>query len=635
MDKNNVPREKREKEKRNKEKSTKSTRVVFRKVMREIKRNITSFFYLILLLIVTGCEHDVNVTAQQNEEEPSDEKEKVKIEIFTRANSYSLPSTRAAEDEVGRTPWVLVFKGQGAGATFIEAAQAFEMVSKRYVLLTEQTDGSKYQLLILANPTDKFYYGNNSTECDFNESGFLSKLTPGVTTYGDACARLFTKPLSSLPLNILPYSGAQETIPMSYLLEVDKIDSTTKIANTDGTSLMLTRVLAKIAIVNQASNFTLKGVTAVMNVPRQGELHDADGVLMNNTTNLTEYRSDDSYSNALVTAGVVSGGQSTESTPIYMYESGTQNNTYLIIQGTFEGQDYYYKMVLVDSNVQYMDIKRNRYYTFTIKKAKGRGYDTVNDAKVAKPSNTDLDFELKVDDSSSYEIVANNDYYLGVSNSVFIAYHSTSPAADYNAFEVITDCTKDFSDARSITDNRAEADWAFSLIGPEKIPIVTSSTTNPVMTSVSVQITDWLKYYEEGINDRKNACITLKLGNLEKKVHIRQRSAIPTGGSTLKFMPDANTDPAGNEVSYFCLTGQVEEGTDSPKDWIRLYSSAMPDTHTGEERVIVEDGKIYIKVLPNATSKKRNGIVHLTTVASPNGVSVNAVQRIKLDITQE
>lgn len=603
--------------------------------MREIKRNITSFFYLILLLIVTGCEHDVNVTAQQNEEEPSDEKEKVKIEIFTRANSYSLPSTRAAEDEVGKTPWVLVFKGQGAGATFIEAAQAFEAVSKRYVLLTEQTDGSKYQLLIFANPTDKFYYGDNSTECDFNESGFLSKLTPGVTTYGDACARLFTKPLSSLPLNILPYSGAQETIPMSYLLEVDNIDSTTKIANADGTSLMLTRVLAKIVIVNQASDFTLKGVTAVMNVPRQGELHDADGVLMNNTTNLTEYRSDDTYSTSLVTAETVSGGQSTESTPIYMYESGTQNNTYLIIQGTFEGQDYYYKMVLVDSNVQYMDIKRNRSYTFTIKKAKGRGYDTVNDAKLAKPSNTDLDFELKVDDSSSYEIVANNDYYLGVSNSVFIAYHNTSPAANYDAFEVITDCTKDFADARSITDNRAEADWAFSLIGPEKIPIVTSSTTTPVMTSVSVQITDWLKYYEEGINDRKNACITLKLGNLEKKVHIRQRSAIPTGGSTLKFMPDANTDPSGNEVSYFCLTGQVEEGDDSPKDWIRLYSSAMPDTHTGEERVIVEDGKIYIKVLPNATSKKRNGIVHLTTVASPNGVSVNAVQRIKLDITQE
>lgn len=604
--------------------------------MREIKRNITNFFYLILLLIVTGCEHDVSVTAQQNEEEPSDEKEKVKIEIFTRANSYSLPSTRAAEDEVGRTPWVLVFKGQGAGATFIEAAQAFEMVSKRYVLLTEQTDGSKYQLLILANPTDKFYYGDNSTECDFNESGFLSKLTPGVTTYGDACARLFTKPLSSLPLNILPYSGAQETIPMSYLLEVDKIDSTTKIANADGTSLMLTRVLAKITIVNQASNFTLKGVTAVMNVPRQGELHDADGVLMNNTTNLTEYRSDGTYSNAIVTAGAVSGGQSTESTPIYIYESGTQNNTYLIIQGTFEGQDYYYKMVLVDSNVQYMDIKRNRYYTFTIKKAKGRGYDTVNDAKVAKPSNTDLDFELKVDDSSSYEIVANNDYYLGVSNSVFIAYHNVSPSFIYDdAFKVITDCSKDFS-TKMIKDNAGETGvGGFNLVAPTVIPIVTSSTANPVMTSVSVDITDWLMYFEEGINDRKNAYITLKLGNLEKKVHIRQRSAIPTGGSTLKFMPDANTDPAGNEVSYFCLTGQVEEGDDSPKDWIRLYSSAMPDTHTGEERVIVEDGKIYIKVLPNATSKKRNGIVHLTTVASPNGVSVNAVQRIKLDITQE
>ena len=133
---------------------------------------------------MAGCEHDVSTIGQENEEEAL--KEKVQIEIFARAKSYSLPPTRALESEVGKTPWILVFKGQGAGATFIEAVQAFEMINKRYVLLTKQPAGNKYQLLILANPLDQFYYGNASTGYDFNQAALLSKLTPGVTTYGEA-----------------------------------------------------------------------------------------------------------------------------------------------------------------------------------------------------------------------------------------------------------------------------------------------------------------------------------------------------------------------------------------------------------------------------------------------------------------
>lgn len=601
--------------------------------MRESKRYITVFFYLILLLFMVGCEHDVSTMGQENEEEVL--KEKVQIEIFARAKSYSLPPTRALESEVGKTPWILVFKGQGTGATFIEAVQAFEMISKRYVLLTGQPAGNKYQLLILANPLDQFYYGNASTGYDFNQAALLSKLTPGVTTYGEACSKLLTKPLDSNPLTTIPYSGDEETIPMSYRLEVDQIDNTTKIANTDGSSLLLARVVAKIVIVNKASNFILKGVTAVMNVPRQGELHDADGALMNNTANLTEYQYDAAYSLPLIKAETIATDvQSTEKFPIYMYESDVQNNTYLIIQGTYDNKDYYYKMSLLNSSLQAMDIERNHSYTFTINRAKGPGYDTVSDAKIAKPSNTGLDFEIMVDDSESYEILANNDYYLGVSNSVFIAYYSGENVKDYDAFSVITDCTKDFPDARTITDNKQEVSGAFQLSGPFKVPIVTSNGTNPVITPVTVGVTNQLMGYEEGIDDKKNAYITLKLGNLEKKVHIRQRKAISAGGSTLKFMPTNNTDPVVSEINYFCLTGQVEEGTDNPKEWIRLYSSAMPEGHTGEDHIIVEDGRIYVEVLPNTSATPRSGIVHLTTMASVGGVSVNSVQRIKLDITQ-
>lgn len=76
---------------------------MFNKVMRESKRYITVFFYLILLLFMVGCEHDVSTMGQENEEEVL--KEKVQIEIFARAKSYSLPPTRALESEVGKTPW--------------------------------------------------------------------------------------------------------------------------------------------------------------------------------------------------------------------------------------------------------------------------------------------------------------------------------------------------------------------------------------------------------------------------------------------------------------------------------------------------------------------------------------------------
>ena len=54
------------------------------------------------------------------------------------------------------------------------------------------------------------------------------------------------------------------------------------------------------------------------------------------------------------------------------------------MEGTYENKDYFYKLVLVDGNYNLMDILRNHSYTFTIIKAKGPGYDTVEDAKHPK-----------------------------------------------------------------------------------------------------------------------------------------------------------------------------------------------------------------------------------------------------------
>lgn len=128
--------------------------------------------------------------------------------------------------------------------------------------------------------------------------------------------------------------------------------------------------------------------------------------------------------------------------------------------------------------------------------------------------------------------------------------------------------------------------------------------------------------------------LTLKFENLEKQIHIRQRDAVDAAGGIFKYMPAYNNNPAAREINCFCLTGYIEEGDDHPKDWIKLRPSTM-ECRDNTDHIIVEDGEIFIEILPNNSVKSRSGIVYLTTIV-PNGVSVNGntMQRIKIDITQ-
>lgn len=603
--------------------------------MRKIIIHINYLFLLAILLFVISCEHEVLIS--EDPEEIADDK--IRVEIFTRADSYTLPVTKGSNDEntVGITPWILVFKGNDeASATFVEAVQAFELIGKRYVLLTRQPSGTKYRLLILANPQSEFYYGDAESGYEFKVENFTANLKVGVTTLSETCSNLLTEPLAIPSQSVVPYSGEGETIPMSYLLEVDAINNSTRIENTDGSSLLLSRVVSKIAIVNAASNFDFTGITAIVNVPRQGQLHKSDDAVYN-ISGLTELRYDASYSSPLIVTSAVSGGQSTADKPIYLYESPVSNNTYFIIQGTYEGRNYFYKIVIVDDNLTLMNLERNKLYTFTINKVHGPGFDTVADAKVSKPSNTALDYSVLVDDSNTYEIIANNDYYLGVSNSVFFAY--TNETAEYEAFRIITDCKTIFPNSNKISDERSLADYAYRLVSPFGISIVGAGSSDPNVTPVNVEVKNYLQFYDEfqfnqeGTALRQNAYITLKLGNLEKQIHINQRKAINAGGETIQYMPTTNRDPQYRKVNYICLSGYVEDNAVySPKNWIKLRPSS------GEERndtdnITVDDGAIFIEVLPNPGTDTRNGIVYLTTIDN-NSSSGMATQRIKIDITQ-
>lgn len=588
-----------------------------------------------LMLMIVACEQ--SPLSDDSTTDPV--VEKVRVEIFARAQSYDQPAVRALADEktVSMKPWVLVFKGSGDNATFIEAVQAFEMVSKRYVLLTPQSGAAGgYQLLILANPMGLFYYGNATTGMTYNISNLTNTLTTGVTTLKQVCDNLLSEPLAATQQTVIPFSGAGDLIPMSYLLPLTKIDNTTQIANSDGTSLKLVRTIAKMSIVNKDDTFVFEGIMSVANVPRQGRIHKLGSGIMDNRTHLTTYRKDASHSQPIITAIA----NSTETTPVYLYESNIQNNTYFIIRGTYNSQSYYYKMAIVNSTQQSIDIVRNASYTFNIIKAKGPGYDTMEDAIASTPSNTNLDYRMTVDDGESYEIMANNDYYLGVSNSVYIVYGGTDDYGYlYEVFRVITDCTTTFPTSNHmVEENREDVAFGFGEhIRVKEIPIVESSSSNPRITPVHAYITTWLQSYEEGIPNRKNAYITLTLGNLKKKVHIRQRGLVSSSGGTFKYMPTSTTDPSRNpnELNYYCLSAQVEDGTSDPKSWIKLLPSSSIEREDASN-ITVDNGIIFIKVAPNSTGNARSGIVYMTTIKNPNGSnSDNSMQRIKINICQE
>lgn len=603
--------------------------------------HIINWLSFILILLLTACEREILWSESGGGEEQSEDK--VKIEIFTRSNSYALPSTRALEfeNEVGKTPWVLVFKGSGGNAKFLEAVQAFELLDKRYVILSRQPADSKYQLLVLANLlNNKFCYGDENTEYEFNKSNLLKKLAVGSTTLSTACSELLTGLLPTPSFDGALFTDANATIPMSSVLELDKIDDDTKIENSDGSPLLLTRAVAKLVVANKAPNFTLKGIAAVVNAPRQGELHNFDDTIMDSSSSLTEYRHDDSYTDLLAKASAADIGQSTATNPVYLHESNKLNETYVIIQGAYGGQDYYYKMAIVNGSFQQMNLLRNYFYTFIISAVKGPGYNSVEDAKISKASNMDLSYRIVINETDSYEIIANNDYYLGVSNSVFITYFTDNVMQVYEAFSVITNCQEEYVNAKTITDNKGDVEGSFEVEYPSEIPIVSGSTSNPRISPVGVRVGGWLQWHEDtqygGDGQlRKNAYVTLKLGNLEKKVFIRQRSGIPVEGTTLRYGLTYNTNPTVNEVNYYCLSGYVDSVTNpDAKNWIKLRPSTSGN-RDDTESIMVDDGIIHIEIQANGSGASRTGIVYLTTIGVPGSSSTaNSMERIKISITQ-
>lgn len=551
-----------------------------------MRLQIKTYMLFWLLLCMVSCVQEEVASLV-----PAEEVDQVSIELFTRLRSYDTPVSRAEakEDEVSKNPWILVFTDVGGGvsdnAVFAEAAQAnINVGNKSYVLLKPQNVTS--WILILANPQEKFYIGNMAY--DFSIDNFNNRFT------GQTLASV-TSQISAIPMSTVnepPFVG--KTLPMSYLYEATGgINVNTKIGTSD-VPLELTRAVAKIVVKSNTADFTLLGVHSVYNMNKNTVLHNLSGVPETATNVLDYIKSNTDEDFVFATTNIAD--------PIYVYEAEANSNTYMIIHGLYKGTEYYYKMAIADSDFNYMDIKRNHEYEFTIVSANSPGFATYADALLSKPNNMNLKHEVKITDLASYEIKANSEYFLAVSNRLCIIYDDTESSGNqYIAFTLTTDCTyaHQFSDKSNYL---KVSNGAMSIVSPTPARIPSAANANsPVTTEVIVKL-------PAGSADKSS--INIKLGNIEQTVNVVRKSIIPVGGAVVNYY----TENAGAyDFEYYLLTAKVDNSANVP--WITMKNK-YGVTSADPNSIMVEDGVIDIHVA--STSVARNTVIYLTTIRNPN-----------------
>lgn len=542
--------------------------------MRLRQRHIIQGWLLTLFLLFTSC-YEVELLSDATKGD-----DKVQIELFSRATAYNRPVTRASANEntIAEKPWVLVFKGTDENATFVEAVQAVVMNGKRYVVLTKQSDACR--LLLLAN------YDYTAETVPLSDK-----------TLSEACSLLKTAPLEGNQTAI-PYVGA--SIPMSYLLDLGGINEATKIGSS-ATPLSLIRSVAKVVVKNTADNFTFLGVTEVDNVPKQGQLYNLTSTPMTGASLINYLKSDGSNiadaSNNTIAAN-----------PIYLYESHIDNNSFVVIKGTYMGVDYYYKMAFVDNTALHnkMHLLRNYVYTFTITQVTGEGHLTAEAARNAPAFNNDkVHAELTVTDASAYETTAFDTYYLSVSNSHYISYNKTD---DLVAFSLLAE-------------NKGTETLGGEIVMPKGLTLVSPSSK---IFSVGVN-----ENYPQEVkltmdSDFKEGVITLKFGNLKKLITVKNMGSI-TAETTLKVKED---------LGYYCLSGVVDGAT--PPSWITLRPSSYTsgDDRNDTKNIVVDDGIINIFV--GTGTGTGTATIYLSTIKDPATAAPieYTASRVKIDITQ-
>ncbi len=449
----------------------------------------------------------------------------VRLTLYTNAADYSIPVTRGQADEEGvDDPMVLVFDGMGDTATFTEAAQSEVAGSETTVILTKTSQAAT--ILLIANaPENKFYDGTN--EAAFTADNITAAMAG--RTLAEVEEVLLTVALDN-PQSVAPFTSPQTKLPVSGITVVTEIDENTQLG-TSASELLLTRSVAKASVTVAAGldGFTLHGA-GIANAPLNGSFYRNGITIQGNTSNTTHYLTASSGDGVSGMAAAV--GNTTSATPLYLYEAETTLGTALIVKGTYNGTEYYYKLAFRYQGNE-LEIERNKDYKFTITGA-ASGYTTMQEAIDGALSNTPITYDIEVTDAMSHEIVSNGHYYLGVSNSTVLIYGDQTTLNE--AFVVTTDATA----AMKVSPGVIAITSGYGLTLSETTIALGGSTT------VNVEMPE----------STSTASVTVQVGNLTKTVDFIRYPNFDFGGFTrLPYTDYVNCEMEPGTGEWFKLMG--------------------------------------------------------------------------------
>lgn len=556
-----------------------------------------TLFYLLVVAVLsscTKCESSIvpDIAAPEG---------KIRLTIHTAraggAEGFIKPSnTRASsadETNMGDKAWVFVLEKLSAGSD-IETLRIVENCTLQgngdIDIILEETE-HPVTVILLANAPDRYTDKNGNTK-DVS----LENLAH-VTSYTDLTEELGTAVLSS-PADKVPY--VDTSIPMSGATRLDEGINKNTSAN-----VTLERIVARISVETRLTidQFELLGAS-VCNAPRSGYLLAPRENYKDNSANLTNYN----YDAIACLATTLSNGnittQTTNTNPIYIYESTPGAQTALIIKARYRGADYFYKLTMptdyTDGNGKTLQkdfYYRNFAYKYVITDAVGIGYSTLHEACAGTPNNIEhgsITYTIDVTDLSSHDILDNGSYFIGVSNSSYIIY-ATGSRSNLVAFTLNTG------------GNTLPGGATGTIEASDGITITSGSAfTHPARDqAITISLTD---------NFIKGT-ISVKLGNLTKSIDVEREHTVAFDDRSINTFSTAD----------YVLGEIVNVSHNSVGDWVWL-SRIATGLNSRVRYVVNSDGGIYIHLDinwdKNQGSPGRNATLYLSRKTGAGRVKV-------------
>lgn len=222
----------------------------------------------------------------------------------------------------------------------------------------------------------------------------------------------------------------------------------------------------------------------------------------------TECKYESETPNVPTDAGKANSGWQTGETPFYETAAG---QAYLIVKGTYDSKESYYKVAFLDNNTKdAMPLLRNHAYTVTIKHVNTYGWPTEAEAiKDPYPENR-MRVDVKDDNPLVTDMIACKDYHLGVSDQVSGAWEDEN----INATVVTT-----IKNNEKPTFSKS-GDWIKSVTVSETITVSDtdgSNSTTGKKYKISIAV-DKNEYTDEP----RTGTVTVKSGDLTRTITVTQ-----------------------------------------------------------------------------------------------------------------